>query len=388
VPLAVKDNIWVAGRRVAQGSRLFAEHLAPEDAEAVARARAAGALIIGIAACSEFACKGQTVTPLNGPTRHPRDPARGPGGSSGGSAVALAAGMATLALGTDAGGSGRRPAAHCGVVGFKPSLGAIPYGPGFPEPFCDVSCIAPMARTVADAALLFDALAGPSPHDPASRIALDPAEDPETLRIAFAPRLGLDVAIDAEAEEAVALAVDALSAEGFAIETAAPDWPEDASEAALMPLQAAGLAALHGAAWKRSPELFDPDIGAQIERGLGLSGAAVAGALEASRRVRETLAAFLARYDLLLCPTAPCAAWACDRLGPETIGGRPAAARDHAAFTPLMNHARVPAVSIPCRHDAEGLPFGLQIVAGVGRDRALLAAASAFEAILSERVTP
>jgi aspartyl-tRNA(Asn)/glutamyl-tRNA(Gln) amidotransferase subunit A len=155
-----------------------------------------------------------------------------------------------------------------------------------------------------------------------------------------------------------------------------------------MPLQAAGLAALHGAAWKRSPELFDPDIGAQIERGLGLSGAAVAGALEASRRVRETLAGFLTRFDLLLCPTAPCAAWACDRLGPETIGGRPAAPRDHAVFTPLMNHARVPAVSMPCGHDAEGLPFGLQIVAGFGRDRTLLAAASTFEAVLSERIAP
>jgi aspartyl-tRNA(Asn)/glutamyl-tRNA(Gln) amidotransferase subunit A len=350
----------------------------------VARARDAGALIVGIAACSEFACKGQTTTPLNGPTRHPQDPALGPGGSSGGCAVALAAGMATLALGTDAGGSGRRPAAHCGVVGFKPSLGAIPYGPGFAEPFWDVSCIAPMARSVADAALLFEALAGPSPHDPASMTPLEPAAPAHDLTIAYAPRLGLDAAVDPEAGAAVASAVAALRARGFAVEDAAPDWPDGVSEADVMPLQAAGLAALHGEAWRRDPTLIDPDLGAQIERGLNLSGAAVARALEASLRIRQTLTAFLTRFDLLLCPTAPCAAWPCDRLAPKMIDGRPAESRAHAVFTPLMNHAQIPAISIPCGRDPRGLPFGLQIVAGFGRDRTLLAAASAFEAVLSE----
>ena len=133
VPVVVKDNIWVAGRRIAQGSRLFADHVAPQDAIAVARLRRAGAVIIGIGNCPEFACKGVTNSPLHGVARHPLDLRLTPGGSSGGNAAALAADFAPIALGTDGGGSGRRPPAHTGVVGFKPSLGAIPYGPGFPR---------------------------------------------------------------------------------------------------------------------------------------------------------------------------------------------------------------------------------------------------------------
>ena len=135
VPIIVKDNIWVEGWRITQGSRLFAEFIAPRDAIAIERLKKAGAVIVGIGATSEFACKGVTTSPLFGPTRHPLDPDLTPGGSSGGPAAAVAAGLVPLAIGTDAGGSSRRPPAHVGVVGFKPSYGAIPYGPGFAEPF-------------------------------------------------------------------------------------------------------------------------------------------------------------------------------------------------------------------------------------------------------------
>lgn len=384
VALAVKDNIWVAGRRIAQGSRLYADHRPDIDALAVARARAAGALIVGITSCSEFACKGVTTTPLNGPTRHPADPSLTPGGSSGGAAVALAAGMATLALGTDAGGSSRRPPAHCGVVGMKPSLGAIPYGPGFAEAGWDISSISPMARDAGDVAALFEALCGPDPGDAASRIALAPARAPGSWRIAWAPTLGLDVPVDGDVEAATAAAVETLARAGFVIERAAPSWP-DMGDANLMDLQHAGLAMLHGAAWRRAPDAFDPDVGAQIERGLGLSGVAVAEALEAGRLIRGALAAFFAAFDLLLSPTTPCPAWPLTQLGPRMIGGRPAGPRDHAAFTAQFNHGRGPAVSIPCGRSAAGLPLGLQIAAGVARDRDALAAACAFEAALCER---
>ena len=166
VPVAVKDNIWVAGRRVTQGSRLFAEFRAPADAIAVERLRRAGAVVVGMANTPEFAAKGNTTNRLFGPTRHPMDPSLTPGGSSGGPAVAVAAGMVPLAIGTDAGGSSRRPPAHVGVVGFKPSFGAIPYGPGFPEPFIGLSVIAPIAASVADVTLAFEVMAGPDRRDP------------------------------------------------------------------------------------------------------------------------------------------------------------------------------------------------------------------------------
>ena len=383
-PLIVKDNIWVEGARITQGSRLFADHFAPEDAIAVARARDAGALFIGVGACSEFACKGETTTPLHGATRNPWDTTLTPGGSSGGPAAGLAAGMACLAFGTDAGGSGRRPAAHCGVVGFKPSLGAIPYGPGFAEPCWDVSVITPMARTAVDAALLFEAVAGRDARDPSSAVSLAPAREAGALKAVFAPTLGLDVAIDTEVASATASAIEILRSAGFAIGDGAPSWPSGGDEDAIMPMQHAGLAALYGARWRKEPQIFDPEVGAQIESGLALSAADVGAAWEAGRLIRMAVAEFFVDTDILLCPTTPCAAWQVGRSAPETIGGAPDTGRGHAVFTPLLNHARVPAISIPCGMTAAGLPLGLQIIGGFAKDRDVLAYAAAAEETLRD----
>ena len=194
VPVVVKDVIWVGDQRVTQGSLLFKDFVAPRDALAVERLRAAGALVIGMANSSEFACKGLTTNKVYGLTRHPMDPALTPGGSSGGCAVAVAARMAPLALGTDGGGSSRRPPAHVGVVGFKPSFGAIPDPFGFPHAFIGLQCMAPIARSVGDAALMFEAMAGPDARDPASMLMPEsgPPRDARQLRIAFSPRLGLE----------------------------------------------------------------------------------------------------------------------------------------------------------------------------------------------------
>jgi aspartyl-tRNA(Asn)/glutamyl-tRNA(Gln) amidotransferase subunit A len=383
VPLIVKDNIWVGGWRITQGSRLFADHVAPHDALAVARARAAGAVVVAISACSEFACKGVTATPLHGVTHHPMDPNLTPGGSSGGSAAALAAGVAPLSLGTDAGGSSRRPPAHCGIVGFKPSQGAIAHPFGFAEPFWGLSCIAPMARDVAEAALLFEAVAGPDPRDPESR-AVAPADRERPLRVVFAPTLGLDAPVDDDVAEAVAAALAALRGLRHHWRDAAPTWPSAQQRAHLPALQFAGLAALHGAAYRAAPQDIDPDIGAQIERGFALTGADVAMALEASLNVRKALASFFTEHDLLLCPTTPCVAWPHRSLGPPSIGGREVDPRGHAVFTPLLNHAHAPAISIPCGRGRDGLPVGLQIAGPVGADRRVLAFAAAAEHALAE----
>ena len=385
VPIVIKDNIWVGGRRAAQGSRLFAEFVAPEDAIGVERLRRAGAVIIGIGNCSEFAAKGVTTNPLFGPTRHPLEPELTPGGSSGGNATALAADFAPIALGTDAGGSSRRPPAHTGIVGFKPSLGAIAYGPGFAEPFWGVSVLAPMGRTVRDVIALFKAIAGPDPRDPES-IVIDPpaAFEPSRLRIAFSPRLGLSVPVDEEVEIAIANAVARLVMAGWNVCDADPVWPPEAAEAGLMPLQHAGLAAIHGAAWKTDPTRFDPDLGAQIERGLTVSGSEVATALETSLLVRRAFAGFFHDVDLLLAPTAPCVAWPLRDLGPKRIGGIEVPPRGHAVFTPLINHALAPAISIPCGRGRDGLPVGLQIIARRGAYHRVLAAAAAAENLLAD----
>lgn len=382
VPVAVKDNIWVAGWRVTQGSRLFADFIAPADAIAVERLTAAGAVVVGMANTSEFACKGVTTNPLFGPTRHPLDHRLTPGGSSGGPAAAVAAGLVPLALGTDAGGSSRRPPAHVGVVGFKPSFGAIPYGPGFAEPFTGLSVMALIASEVGDVALAFAALAGPDPSDPDSAaVAGTDGRPAEALTVAYSPRLGLDVPVDEEVADAVERAVERLAAAGCRIVRRDPVWPSAATETALMPLQHAGLAAIHGDAFRRDPGLFDPDIAAQIERGLSLSGVEVAAALALGAEVAQAAAAFFADSDLLLCPTVPCVAWPLDRLGPETIGGIAVPPRAHAVFTPLFNHARVPALSLPCGRGRDRLPVGLQIVGPRGADRRVLAFAAFAERV-------
>lgn len=387
VPVAVKDTIWVAGRRVTQGSRLFADFRAPADAIAVERLRRAGAIIVGMANSSEFACKGVTTNLLFGPTRHPLDPSLTPGGSSGGPTAAVAGGLVPLALGTDAGGSSRRPPAHVGVVGFKPSFGAIPYGPGFAEPFVGIAVMAPIAADVADTALMFEVLAGPDPRDPDSA-AIAPAEErpASSLTVAYSPTFGLDAPVDDDVRDAVERAVEALARAGARIvrpEGRFPDWPAGVTETALMPLQHAGLAALYGEAFRRDPGLFDPDIAVQIERGLSLSGTEVAAAQLLGVDIGRILAAQFSEVDLIVGPTAPCVAWPLDRLGPETIGGQPVPPRAHAVFTPLFNHAKVPALSLPCGTGRGGLPVGLQIVAPRGMDRRVLRFAAFAEETLA-----
>ncbi|WP_449235868.1 amidase [Azospirillum doebereinerae] len=380
VPVAVKDTLWVTGQRVTQGSRLFADFHAPADAIAVERLRAAGAVVVGMANSSEFACKGVTTNPLFGSTRHPMDPRLTPGGSSGGPAAAVAGGLVPLALGTDAGGSSRRPPAHVGAVGFKPSFGAIPYGPGFAEPFVGLAVIAPIAADVADTALMFEALAGPDPRDPDS-VAVAPEEDRslETLTVAYSPRFGLDAPVDDDVRDAVERSVEALGRVGARIVRRDPIWPAGVTETALMPLQHAGLAALYGDAFRRDPALFDPDIAAQIERGLSLSGAEVAAAQILSAEVARALAGFFADADLLVGPTTPCVAWPLDRLGPEVIGGQPVPPRAHAVFTPLINHAKAPALSLPCGRGRDRLPVGVQVVGPRGSDRRVLRFAAVAE---------
>lgn len=389
VPVVVKDVIWVRGERVTQGSLLFRDFVAPQDAVAVERLRQAGALVIGMGNSSEFACKGLTTNKVYGLTRHHLDPTLTPGGSSGGCAVAVADRMAPLALGTDGGGSSRRPPAHSGVVGFKPSFGAIPDPIGFPHAFIGLQVMAPITRTVEDARLMFEAMAGSDPRDPQSidlpAVSLRPASQ---LRIAFSPRLGLSVPVDADVKACLAQAIERLQGAGLGIEKADPQWPVGADEDALMPLQHVGLANLFGEAWQRDPSRFDPDIARQVERGLQWRGADVARAREAGLRIAYTLAEFFTRLDLLICPTTPCVAWRNDRLGPETIGGQKVEPRGHAVFTPFVNHAGAAAISIPCGCGRDGLPVGMQLIAARGQDRQLLDTAKAIEATLAPIVHP
>ena len=174
VPYTVKDTTWVQGRRVTNGSLLWKDFKAPRDAVAVERLKAAGGVFLGMTNTPEMAAKGHTENKVYGPSRHPMNPALTPGGSSGGAAAALAAGFTPIALGTDGGGSGRRPASHCGVVGLKTSAGAIPSPFGFGGAYGPLYGVtAPMGRSVADAKVAFEVMAGPDRRDPHSVALLD-----------------------------------------------------------------------------------------------------------------------------------------------------------------------------------------------------------------------
>lgn len=372
VPVLIKDNIWVKGLRIAQGSNLFADHIAPEDAEAVTRLRKAGAVIIGIATCTEFACKGAGSSLLHGITRNPIDTALTPGGSSCGSVAAVAAGIVPLALGTDAGGSTRRPPAHTGLCGMKPTQDLIPYGPGFDEPVWGISVICPVARSMDGIALAMNVLGG-----------LDLAKTP-TRAISVSADFGTGQTLDRDVAANFEAVVATLKTAGITITDAEIHWPGDIKGHDIQPLQYAGLAGLYGDAWKQRPEIFDPGLGEQIAKGLALSGVEVAVAHQLSHKMKDTLTAALDRHHFIATPTTPCAAWPATQNAPAEIGGKPAAGRDHAAFTPQINHAGVPALSIPCGKDSQGRPLGLQLIAQAGADAELIAFGQDLEPILQE----
>lgn len=380
MPFTVKDNIWVKGQVASQGSLLFKDFIAPRDALCVERLRAHGAMVLGATNSSEFACKGITTNKLFGATRNPWDPQRTPGGSSGGAASAVCAGLGAVALGTDAGGSVRRPAAHTGVIGMKPTQGRIPHPVGFLEPVFGQSTIGIMARTTADLILSLNAMTG---HDGRDVMSVPCSQSTHQklngIRVAYSPRLGLGFPVDKDVQSAVSGTVQLLEQFGCHVEQVDPAWPDGVDEAALMPLQFAGLAALYGDTWKKTPALFDPDIGSQIEQGLCMTAATVAKALFLREELARVLAEFQTTYRMLVTPTTPCVAWLIDQLGPPVIEGREVSSRAHAVFTPIFNHTFVPACSVPCNATANGLPIGLQIVGRRFEDELVIAAAAAIE---------
>ncbi len=394
VPVTVKDNIWVQGQIITQGSLLFKNFVAPSDAWAVGRLKKLGAVILGISNCSEFACKGISNNLVYGQTRSPWNTALTPGGSSGGAVSAMAAGIGALALATDAGGSTRRPAAHCGLVGLKPTFGLIPCGPGFDEPNFGLSVMGQIARTVQDAALMWQHLLQYSHHDWGSqhfseaaallRLEVMPSK---RLRIAYSHDLGCEFPVDSDVRAVIEQTIQTLQKDGYNIEYISPDWPAGVKEYPLLKLQQAGLAAIHGQAYDDNPSQLDPDIAAQIILGRKHSAVDIANVLLLREQIYGAYAKFFENFDLLLCPTTPTVSWGIDAAGPDKIGNLQAGPRGHAVFTPLFNYCQAPACSVPVGL-ARGLPVGLQIVGPRYSDPLILHFAAQVERLLGEAQHP
>ncbi|MBX6374630.1 MAG: amidase [Acetobacteraceae bacterium] len=390
VPFSVKDLTNTAGLRTTMGSALFADNVPGEDAVPVARLRAAGAILIGKTTTPEFGHKPFTDSPLTGVTRNPWNTARTPGGSSGGAAAAVAAGLGPIALGTDGGGSIRIPAACCGILGLKPTLGRVPHIHA-PDLFGNNSYIGPMTRTVADARLMLRVIEGPDPRDPYAAAALppDPAPLPDGrldgLRIGWALRVGNRL-LDAEVEALTTAAIRSLEAMGATIEPVEIDFA--AEEDAFLVLLQASLAGRLASYLPAAADRLDASLRETIARGQRRSAAEILAAT--ARRTalyRRVVALFERGVDVLATPTlsAPAPAVGLDPFAPFAVGGGTGeAGRIRGTWYPYtypFNLTGHPALTVPCGRTREGLPVGLQLVAPWHADHRLLDLAERLEAV-------
>ncbi len=361
IPIAIKDLVDVAGVPTSMGSLVHRGEIAGADSPLVARIRAAGAVIVGKTTTSEYGWKGESGNRVNGPAHNPWRHGLTAGGSSGGSAAAVAAGAVGMAQGGDGAGSIRIPASFCGVFGLKPTIGLVPTAAG-----SGLSAQGPIARTVADAALLLDVMAETS-------LSSSIDEGVEGVRAAWSADLGY-AAVEAGVLDVAAAAARRLPELGLVLEDVDPGlddpWP------IVDPIWA----------WNQAQgedpdkrDLADPGRWQVVERGLRMSEADLAAAHEARGSYTAAMDAFFERHDLLVTPTMPCPPFRAGADQPGWVAGRPTEYLSWTAFTYPFNVTGQPAASVPCGHDRDGLPVGLQIVGRRGEDALVLRAARAFE---------
>ena len=381
VPVSVKDLILAAGWPTRRGSRTV-DPAGPwdVDAPATARLREAGAVILGKTATPEFGCKAETNSPLTGITRNPWNPAKTPGGSSGGTAAAVAAGMGPISVGTDGAGSVRIPAAFCGNFGLKPSFGRVPAHPL--SPMGTVAHLGPHAMSVADAALMMNVLKRPDardwtslPYDPSDyTIGLD--DGIRGLRVAFSPTLGY-AKVNAEVAAAVAAAVAQLQALGAHIEAVDPgiDDPLEIT----VGLWFAGAHAIWSGLSPAQQALTDPDFRTEAELGAAYSALDLARLTLRRGALGSHLRQFMQRWDLLVTPAVAVPAFDARPAGQAVM--TPEAMLGWTPFSYPFNLSQQPACTIPCGLTRDGLPIGLQLVGPMFGDALVLRAARAYESV-------
>jgi aspartyl-tRNA(Asn)/glutamyl-tRNA(Gln) amidotransferase subunit A len=388
VPFSVKDLVATQGVRTTYGSLIFADHVPDHDAVSVARLKRAGAILVGKTTTPEFGQKGLTEAPLFGRTRNAWRADRTCGGSSGGAAVAVAAGLGPLAVGTDGGGSTRIPAACNGVVGFKQSLGVVPSEAE--DAFGNISYISPMARTVADCALMLDVMAGPHPTDPHTlnrpassyATAARPEGDLRGVRVGWRPYLG-NRKIAAETLrlcESAALAFHELGAD---VVDVADDFHN--SEDLWLIVNGSYRLAQYGHHLPAHRARMDPTLVAQLDRAAGYSAQELYRAIFQRTALYRQVQTWFEGVDIVITPTLARNALPLehDFFAPIEIDGEPVDTLRRAwyPYTLPFNMTGHPALSVPCGWDSEGLPLGIQLIGRLGEDARLLHAAALFEQI-------
>ena len=383
LPFAFKDTHDVAGWRTTYGSPLFAEHVPETDDLVVERIRAAGAVTIGKTNVPEFAAGSHTFNTVFGTTLNPIDPARSAGGSSGGAACAVRAGMVPLADGSDMGGSLRNPASFCGVVGLRPSLGRVPSWPT-DNYWETLSVSGPLARDVDDLALLLSVVAGPDPRVPTalgeagSLFAPPLSGGLAGLRVAVSTDLGGLLEVDGEVARVVTETASVFDAAGATVDPAHPAL--DLADDTFRTLRAWHFQAALGALLGAHPDSFKQSLADNIRAGEPLTGADVARAFRQRTTLAERMRVFFEWYDVLLLPTSQVPPFPADQEFPPSINGRPMGSYlDWMRSAYVITVTGCPAISVPAGETTDGLPVGVQIVAPFGADRRLLEVAAAFE---------
>jgi aspartyl-tRNA(Asn)/glutamyl-tRNA(Gln) amidotransferase subunit A len=381
VPASIKDLILTRGWPTLRGSRTV-DAAGPwaEDGPAAARLRESGAVLLGKTCTPEFGWKGVTDSALTGITRNPWNTERTPGGSSGGAAAQVAAGMGQLAVGTDGGGSIRIPCSFTGLSGIKAAFGRVPAWPL--SPFGTVAHVGPMARTVADCALMLNVLSQPDARDwtalPYAGTDWTQALDGgvKGLRIAYSPRLGYVKHVDAEVEARVAEAAAVLADMGAKVEQVDPGFA-DCREI----FWAHWTAGAYNLLRNMPPEKFamlDPGLQQACASGAKHTLAQYLDAVNARGALGEHMKRFHLNYDLLLTPATAIPAFAAGVVAPE----RPAGEEDWTWWTPFsfpFNLTQQPAMSVPCGFSGDGLPIGLQLVGPMQREELVLRAAHVYQ---------
>lgn len=378
IPLALKDLFELRGVRMTAGSRFFADDVPQQDAFVVRRLQAAGALCLGKTHMHEIALGVTNVNPHYGPCRNPWALERVSGGSSGGSAVALAAGLCLGALGTDTGGSIRIPAALCGVVGLKPTRGRLSLGGVLPLSW-NLDHVGPMGRSVEDVALLLQAMQGYDPADPyAGRAPIqdflkDLGQGVKGWRIALAED-DYYARTDLEVRSLVWEAAAVFARLGAHV----VERPFPGAQAAA---QANGLvvtsdaAAFHHERLASRPEEFGEDVRRRLQTGAAYTSTQYIQARHTQARLRRQFTRFFNEFDLLLTPTTPVAAPLIE--GPDAVEQAGLLTR----YTAPFNLTGLPALSLPCGFTGQGLPVGMQLVAAAWAEARLLQAGQAYQQV-------
>ena len=383
LPIAVKDLNDVAGVRTTYGSPVFSDHVPERSDIMVERLEANGAIVIGKSNTPEFGQGANMFNDVFGETRNPWNTALTCGGSSGGSAVAVATGQTWLATGSDFGCSLRTPAAFCSIVGLRPSPGRVARAPTR-LPFDNLWVQGPMARTVGDAALMLDAMAGDHPADP---IALPPPTLPFTAavddpvppsRIAVSRDLGGLVPVSREISDIFKLAVDKLVDLGAVLEEACPDL-SDARDIFHI-LRANHIVGDLGEIIASDADRIKPEIVQNLKHGLDLTVEELAAAERARGKLYERISSFFSKYDLLITPATTVAPVDIGiRWVKEVEGHEFENYYDWYAISYAISVTSLPAMSLPCGFTEEGLPVGLQLVGPPRGERRLLSAAKLIE---------